>query len=141
MIRGLKTGLLLVGCLAAIGGAEAKTATSESGVFALFDRGVLSIVAAHACQSADRTTLQQFTSEFGQVADLVGDELQSMNPGQRRDDLAMLIGFRVAQLELRAETAIKSNGCDAAEVKAMRQLFDLKAQLAMVKTSSITVTH
>lgn len=145
MLRGFKTGLaMMLVCCAAAGAAGATTKTKaggESSVFDLFDRGVMSIVAANACKVADKASLQKFTRDFGEVAGLVEDELQSMNPDSRRDDLAMLIGFRVAQLELRAEKAVKSGGCEAAEVKAMRELFDLKAHLATVKLSANTITH
>lgn len=150
MLRGFKTGLaMMLVCCAAAGAAGATTKTKaggESSVFDLFDRGVMSIVAANACKGADKggadkASLQKFTRDFSEVAGLVEDELQSMNPESRRDDLAMLIGFRVAQLELRAEKAVKSGGCEAAEVKAMRELFDLKAHLATVKLSANTITH
>ena len=139
----LKAGFLALtmaaAAMAAMGAGSA--AAKENSVFDLFDRGVMSIVASHACKSADAASLRKFTRDFGRVATLVEDELQSMNPDQRRDDLGMLIGFRVAQLELRAENAVKTNGCDAAEVKTMRELFDLRAHLAKIEVSANTVTH
>lgn len=155
MIRVLKAGFVVLVVWGAFSGAAqadgaalkqaanapAPQRGAESSVFALFDRGVMSMVAANSCKSADKASLQSFAEDFAQVADLVQSELQGMNPGQRRDDLEMVIGFRVAQLELRAEDAIKRDGCNARYVKSMRQLFNVKAQLAMVQLEDHTVSH
>lgn len=155
MLHGMKSGLLAFAALVGLGAASSqaqhhgdrepqKTAVSQkvdNSVFGLFDRGILSLVAAKACKTADSGSLQSFAQDFGEVAELVGAELQEMNPGQRRDDLEMIIGFRVAQLELRAEKAIKENGCSAPNVQNMTRLFDLKAQLAQVELEDHSVHH
>ncbi len=114
---------------------------AEPTVFDLFDRGVMSIVAASACGVADPAALKTFRHDFKAVATAVEGELAAMNPQRTDGDLSMLVGFRVAQLELRATESIKTEGCDSAKVKAMAELFDMKDRLAKARLSGSHIDH
>lgn len=119
----------ILGLSAALGLAGA-AASSEPTVFDLFDRGVASIVAANACGDEGVPGFARFTADFTKVANAVEDELLRMNPGHSRGDLAMVIGFRVAQLEHRTETTVATAGCNAPEVQRLRALATGTTQLS-----------
>lgn len=130
---GLGTALLA----SAVAGAAERPAT----VFDLFDRGVTSIVAASSCGIEDKAEFARFTADFPRVAGAVEAELQKMNPERTSDELALVIGFRLAHLELAAERAVAQSGCQAPEVKRMRVLFDVGEKLAQLPEGSAFYRH
>lgn len=112
-------------------------AESRGTVFDLFDHGVTSIIAVNSCGIDDQASFSRFRADFSEVADAVEAELQKMNPGRSRDELAIVIGFRLAQLEVSTEKAVTRSGCDAPEIRRMRKLFDMKERLAQLPAAGL----
>lgn len=121
-VFGLGLGLALI--------AGSAAAEGSRNVFDLFDHGVTSIIAVSSCGVDDQAGFSRFRADFSRVADAVEAELQKMNPGRSRDELAIVIGFRLAHLEVSTQDAVTRSGCDAPEIKRMRKLFDMKERLA-----------
>ena len=130
------------GVALAAAGAMAENKGAELGrtVFDLFDRGATSIVAVSSCGVDDQAGFTRFRADFAKVADAVTAELQKMNPDRSRDELALVIGFRLAHLEASTQKAVTSAGCDSPEIRKMRNLFDMQERLAQLPPAG-THTH
>ena len=110
-------------------------------VFSLFDKGVASIVANTSCGVDDPAAFEAFTQEFSKVASVVADELQRMNPERSRSEIDMVVGFRMAQLEMKTTSQVKKDGCNAPDVRASRALFNIGRRLAFIEGERREYNH
>ena len=135
-------GVVVVGGVAlAVGLGRATAADGPADVFSLFDKGVASIVANTSCGVDDPAAFEAFTQEFSKVASVVADELQRMNPERSRSEIDMVVGFRMAQLEMKTTSQVKKDGCNAPDVRASRALFNIGRRLAFIEGERREYNH
>lgn len=135
-------GVVVVGGVAlAAGLGRATAADGPADVFSLFDKGVTSIVSNTSCGIDDPAAFEAFTQEFSKVASVVADELQRMNPERSRSEIDMVVGFRMAQLEMKTTAQVKKDGCNAPDVRASRALFNIGRRLAFIEGERREYNH